>query len=112
MESEEGALFPREHEVESTGRTLTIYQDPHGKLHGGCGATVWDAALTLSKALERQQLEGKRVLEIGAGTGLVGLVAAALGAATVTVADHPRCRAALGVCSSCGCSPGLSNSFQ
>jgi len=45
---------------------------------------VWDAALVLAHFLQkhRQTLrlgQGKRVLELGAGTGAVGLVASALG---------------------------------
>ena len=48
------------------------------------GVVVWDAALVLAYFLERHQeelklSEGIKVLELGAGTGVVGLVAAALG---------------------------------
>ena len=48
------------------------------------GVVVWDAALVLAYFLERHQeelklSEGIEVLELGAGTGVVGLVAAALG---------------------------------
>ena len=100
-------MFIRKHEVESADLTLSIYQDPHGVLRSGNGATVWDgeycsaassysvhyaelraAALTLAAHVERTVKKGTRVLDIGAGTGIVGLVATALGA-DVTVSYHP-----------------------
>ncbi|KAJ9441505.1 Protein-lysine methyltransferase C42C1.13 [Diplonema papillatum] len=51
---------------------------------------VWDAAYFFSQWLctHSGRIEGKRVVELGSGTGLVGLVAAALGA-DVTVTDLP-----------------------
>eukprot|EP00850_Spirogloea_muscicola_P017741 SM000155S01670 [mRNA] locus=s155:308468:309583:+ [translate_table: standard] len=55
------------------------------------GAWVWDCALVLAHWLAAWppgSLAGKRVVELGAGTGLPGLVAAALGA-EVVVTDRP-----------------------
>ena len=50
---------------------------------GSEAVVVWDAALVLAHFLEHNRssldLRGKRVLELGAGTGIVGLTAAALG---------------------------------
>lgn len=63
---------------------------------GGTGSVVWDAALVLARFLEKSAaqtgqgteqsggspvglLRHKAALELGAGTGLVGLVAASLG---------------------------------
>ncbi|XP_072485888.1 protein N-lysine methyltransferase METTL21D isoform X2 [Notamacropus eugenii] len=63
---------------------------------GGVGCVVWDAAIVLAKYLETQHFSGaaagthalrqRSVLELGAGTGAVGLMAATLGA-HVTVTD-------------------------
>ena len=49
---------------------------------------MWDAAIVLSKYLEliSDQLEAATCLELGAGTGTVGLCAAVLGCHQVT--DH------------------------
>ncbi|CAG0889402.1 unnamed protein product [Darwinula stevensoni] len=71
--------------------TLHIVQ----KTIGDVGCVVWDAALVLAKYLERlcseekDFLRGKKVLELGAGTGLVGLVAAYFGG-DVTLTDLPE----------------------
>ncbi|XP_044890331.1 protein N-lysine methyltransferase METTL21A isoform X3 [Felis catus] len=46
----------------------------------GVAAVVWDAAVVLSAYLEMGavELRGRRAVELGAGTGLVGIVAALL----------------------------------
>ncbi|XP_072274790.1 protein N-lysine methyltransferase METTL21A [Pyxicephalus adspersus] len=55
----------------------------------GVAAVVWDAAIVLCMYLEAGgiNLNGRSVIELGAGTGLVGIVAALLGA-EVTVTDR------------------------
>ncbi|XP_044159968.1 protein N-lysine methyltransferase METTL21A [Bufo gargarizans] len=55
----------------------------------GVAAVVWDAAVVLCMYLEAGgvHLQGRSVVELGAGTGLVGIVAALLGA-NVTVTDR------------------------
>ncbi|CAL8288696.1 unnamed protein product [Lota lota] len=55
----------------------------------GVAAVVWDAAVVLAMYLELGQVElrGRSVIELGAGTGLVGIVAALLGA-RVTITDR------------------------
>lgn len=63
---------------------------------GDVGCVVWDAAIVLAKYLETKQFydpssgtnvwSGRTLLELGAGTGIVGLMAATLGA-QVTVTD-------------------------
>uniref|UniRef100_UPI003AAD9C5F uncharacterized protein n=1 Tax=Centroberyx gerrardi TaxID=166262 RepID=UPI003AAD9C5F len=56
------------------------------------GAVMWPAALALCSFLdtnrEKVNLQGKQVLELGAGTGLVAVVASLLGA-SVTATDLP-----------------------
>ncbi|XP_040037458.2 protein N-lysine methyltransferase METTL21A [Gasterosteus aculeatus] len=55
----------------------------------GVAAVVWDAAVVMCMYLEMGTLElkGKGVIELGAGTGLVGIVAALMGA-KVTITDR------------------------
>ena len=56
------------------------------------GGKTWDAAFVLAEWLEQHvhRVRRRRVLELGSGTGLVGLSAAALGA-DVTLTDvHPE----------------------
>lgn len=55
----------------------------------GVAAVVWDAAVVMCMYLElgKVELKGKRAIELGAGTGLVGIVAALLGA-KVTITDR------------------------
>ncbi|CAD7967061.1 unnamed protein product [Amoebophrya sp. A120] len=54
-------------------------------------AVVWDAGLVLAHFLMRSRslVEGKNVLELGAGTGIVGLVAGFVGARKVCLTDLP-----------------------
>lgn len=53
----------------------------------GTGTLVWPAAVVLSKYLEKHfgsgEMQGKRVCDIGSGTGCTGFVTASLGATTV-----------------------------
>lgn len=73
-------LFVREFE-KNDGTVLRFYQSEIGDV----GCVVWDAALVLSKYLETadfcngNDLKSKVVVELGSGTGAVGLVAASLG---------------------------------
>ncbi|XP_020792693.1 EEF1A lysine methyltransferase 3 [Boleophthalmus pectinirostris] len=56
----------------------------------GVAAPVWEAAIQLSNYLVEQsvELKGRRVIELGAGTGFLGIFAARLGA-VVTLTDLP-----------------------
>ena len=76
----------------SDRRVLSIRQLSNGETKGfGTGTSVWPAAHVLSKYLERRYgpggLNGKRVCDIGSGTGCTGFVAAALDA-EVTLTDQ------------------------
>src|SRR5262245_7809110 len=59
------------------------------------GIVLWPAAIALAHEIAARPLGGLRVLELGAGTGLPGIVAAALGA---QVLQTDRNAAALVVC--------------
>ena len=48
-----------------------------------CGIVLWPAAIALAHEIASRQVAGMRVLELGAGTGLPGIVAASLGAHVV-----------------------------
>ncbi|XP_028854388.1 protein N-lysine methyltransferase METTL21D [Denticeps clupeoides] len=86
----EDRYFVREIE-KNDGRVLRLNQCSKGDV----GCVVWDAAIVLAKYLETQFFNpqdgvctwsSKNVLELGAGTGLVGIMAATLGA-KVTLTD-------------------------
>ena len=71
------------------GHELVLEQRPFGP--EGFASTVWDSAIVLARYLEVQgaaQYAGARCVELGAGTGLPGLVLAALGA-QVVLTDLP-----------------------
>ena len=61
------------------GTVKTVELDQRSE--GDTGVVVWDAAIVLSKYLEliAEDLAGRVCCELGAGTGAVGLCAAALG---------------------------------
>jgi predicted nicotinamide N-methyase len=59
------------------------------------GIVLWPAAIALAHEIATRALRGARVLELGAGTGLPGIVAASLGARVV---QTDRQEVALHVC--------------
>jgi predicted nicotinamide N-methyase len=59
------------------------------------GIALWPAAIALAHEIAARSVQGARVLELGAGTGLPGIVAATLGARVV---QTDRNAAALVVC--------------
>ncbi|KAI1194393.1 putative methyltransferase-domain-containing protein [Nemania serpens] len=59
----------------TAGKTLLLHED----LKNGCGGQLWPAGMTLARYMLRyhaRSLAGKRILELGAGGGLVGLAVA------------------------------------
>ncbi|XP_007948251.1 EEF1A lysine methyltransferase 3 [Orycteropus afer afer] len=98
-ESEPESVFPREvglfadsYSEKSLfcfcGHVLSITQNFGSRL--GVAARVWDAALSLCRYFENQNVDfrGKKVIELGAGTGIVGILAALQGG-NVTITDLP-----------------------
>jgi len=76
----------------TTKQEFTVLQVQRGELDGtyGTGATVWPASMVLIKYLERHAsalVQNKRVVDLGAGTGVTSIAAALLGAAVVVCTD-------------------------
>jgi len=65
-----------------------------------CGEQVWQGACLLADWViaNRQQLQGQVLVELGAGVGLVSLLAASLGAETVFVTDADMGALKLALC--------------
>ncbi|XP_057701736.1 EEF1A lysine methyltransferase 3-like [Corythoichthys intestinalis] len=80
--------FSQESIYQLMGQELKITQLFGANL--GVAAPVWESAIQLCRYFEKQRVEwrGRRVIELGAGTGVVGIVAARLGA-VVTLTDLP-----------------------
>lgn len=84
-----------------TGVVLTRAEEAHFlremRGHLPYGVALWPAAIALAHEVESRAdaFGGRRVLELGAGTGLPGIVAASLGACVVQTDCH---EGALSVC--------------
>lgn len=84
-------IFLREVRLENIHKTLLFYQNSIGNV----SCVVWDAALVLTKYLEKQStkspfwLKGLRIVELGAGLGCVGIAAACYGG-DVIMTDLPE----------------------
>ncbi|XP_058227548.1 uncharacterized protein LOC131335978 [Rhododendron vialii] len=81
--------------LDACGRSLSILQSPSSLgTPGVTGAVLWDSGVVLGKFLEHAVESGmmllrrKKVVELGSGCGLVGCIAALLGA-EVTLTDLP-----------------------
>ncbi|KAN0039078.1 hypothetical protein ACTA71_001272 [Dictyostelium dimigraforme] len=76
-------LYPFEFE------TLTIKQSELGDIK--INATLWDTAIVMSKFFEivigREGLKGKRIIELGGGVGLTGIVLSKMGA-NITITEQ------------------------
>jgi predicted nicotinamide N-methyase len=82
--------------IEIGASHFSVLQVQRGELEGtyGTGATVWPAAVVMIKYLERHSesiLKGKKVIDLGSGTGVTSIAAAVLGARHVICTDgEPR----------------------
>ncbi|XP_010037039.2 protein N-lysine methyltransferase METTL21A [Eucalyptus grandis] len=81
--------------VEACGHSLSILQSPCSLITPGVtGSVMWDSGIVLGKFLEHAVdsrmllLQGKKVVELGSGCGLVGCISALLGA-QVVLTDLP-----------------------
>lgn len=76
------------------GLELLIRQKPKESLALGTGVAVWDAGRVLATLVSSESLSplrpGSSVLELGSGTGVVGLACAAAGASRVVLTDLSR----------------------
>jgi predicted nicotinamide N-methyase len=103
LQTSEGDLELHEHHIHLAGRDWSI-------LHAGTivsdeeeqrllsiekrppyGVFLWASSIALAQDITARgdEMNGLRVLELGAGTGLPGLVAASLGATVVQTERHP-----------------------
>ncbi|XP_051868840.1 EEF1A lysine methyltransferase 3-like [Pristis pectinata] len=70
------------------GKALRITRDFSNNL--GVSAIIWEASLVLCRYFEQEKIDfsGKKVIELGSGTGIVGILAILLGG-DVTLTDQP-----------------------
>jgi len=69
---------------------VMLLSDPRGNLVRGTGASLWSAGKVLATFLAERRpdlCKGARCLELGSGTGAVGLTVAAAGARLVVLTD-------------------------
>ena len=65
------------------GKSVTVSESL-----GEIGMRVWDCAALMSRWFEKGDfVKGKRILELGSGTGLLGFACAVLGASKVVITD-------------------------
>ncbi|KMT14001.1 hypothetical protein BVRB_4g078320 [Beta vulgaris subsp. vulgaris] len=81
--------------LDAFGHSISILQSPSSLMTPGVtGSVMWDSGIVLGKFLEHAVdaehllLQGRKVVELGSGCGLVGCIAA-LSGAQVTLTDLP-----------------------
>jgi predicted nicotinamide N-methyase len=110
LQTDAGELPLQEYRLRLAGRTWGILHTHAMLTHGDeahffrvlrnrvpYGVALWPAAIALAHdvAARAEALRGRRVLELGAGTGLPGIVAASLGAHVTQTDRHEQ---ALAIC--------------
>ena len=93
MISERSAEF-HNYKVAVAGAELNVVSDPRGLAGGSCGSSLWAASESFvrwTKSTDEFSIlvRSRSVLELGSGLGLVGQVAALLGARKVVLTDVP-----------------------
>lgn len=87
----DSCIFRDRREFKRAGRKIVIRQEFDKNGSRSTGSAVWEGDVVLTKYMAQElpngYFEGKRVVELGAGTGLGGMVAVLLGAAHVDVTD-------------------------
>ena len=89
----EGRAFPQlthnEMPFMNSKLVISTTAGEHTAADGATGMNTWDAAVVLASYLETHPeiVRGKTVLELGSGTGLGGMAAAALGAKKTLLTD-------------------------
>ncbi len=87
----DSCIFRDRREFQRAGRKIVIRQEFDKNGSRSTGSAVWEGDVVLTKymtlELPKEYWQGKSVVELGAGTGLGGMVAALLGAARVDVTD-------------------------
>ncbi|KND03815.1 uncharacterized protein SPPG_01271 [Spizellomyces punctatus DAOM BR117] len=69
---------------------LTLHEEPLKISQGTTGLCTWEAALRFAEYLLNaapEVIQGRRILELGAGAGLLGLVCLYMGASSVELTD-------------------------
>ena len=75
--------------IEFGGTSLVVKECSNNLDEDGTGLNVWDGSILLARYLEKNPVlvQGKRVLELGSGPGVVGIASALLGATEVVLTD-------------------------
>jgi len=84
-----GRYFPyNPNGMDFGGKKIIVNEMVNNKIDG-TGLNVWDGALLLALYLEKlpEKVRSKSILELGAGTGFVGIACSILGASDVVITD-------------------------